>query len=196
MGRDGSLYEIAQWYPRAAVYYDVRGRNLEPYLGQGEFYHDFGNYDLAITVPAGYIVAATGSLQNASAVLPPSVVKRHAIAATSDTLVRLITADELASGVARPARTGTQTGTETGSETGTLTGRLSAANVRDAVWAASPDFQWDAMSWRGNMAYATIARVPPKTGTMPPISRACRSPNIRSAGSCIRGRACQRWRAR
>ena len=58
MGRDGSLYEIAQWYPRAAVYDDLRGWNNEPYIGQGEFYLDYGDYTVAVTVPAGYIVAA------------------------------------------------------------------------------------------------------------------------------------------
>ena len=64
MGRDGALYELAQWYPRMAVYDDVRGWNTEPYLGQGEFYLDYGDYNVAVTVPAGYIVAATGALQN------------------------------------------------------------------------------------------------------------------------------------
>ncbi len=142
MGRDGALYEIAQWFPRAAVYDDVRGWNIEPYLGQGEFYLDYGDYALAITVPAGYIVAATGALQNPRDVLTPTQIARHAKAAKSDTVIRLITADELANGTAR-ART-----------SGTMTWRFSAKNVRDAVWAASPDFQWDASSWKGIMAYA------------------------------------------
>ncbi len=60
MGRDGALYELAQWYPRVSVYDDVRGWNTEPYLGQGEFYLEYGDYNLAVTVPAGYIVAGTG----------------------------------------------------------------------------------------------------------------------------------------
>ncbi len=142
MGRDGALYEIAQWYPRVAVYDDVRGWNIEPYLGQGEFYLEYGDYDLSITVPAGYIVAATGALQNAAQVLTPTTLARHAIAAKSDTVVRLITAEELQNGKARPRTTGT------------MTWRFVAKNVRDAVWAASPDFQWDASSWKGIMAYA------------------------------------------
>ncbi len=62
MGRDGALYELAQWYPRVCVYDDLRGWNTEPYLGQGEFYLEYGDYNLSITVPAGYIVAATGML--------------------------------------------------------------------------------------------------------------------------------------
>src|SRR3954468_1773764 len=69
MGRDAALYEIAQWYPRLCVYDDLRGWNTEPYLGQGEFYLEYGDFDLAVTVPAGYVVAGTGVLQNASEVL-------------------------------------------------------------------------------------------------------------------------------
>src|SRR2546430_16461724 len=68
MGREqfpgGWLYEIAQWYPRLAVYDDVRGGNTEQYLGQGEFYLEYGAFDVALTVPADMIVAATGTLRN------------------------------------------------------------------------------------------------------------------------------------
>ncbi len=60
MGRDGSLYQIAQWYPRLAVYDDVRGWNHEPYIGAGEFYLEYGSFDVTLTLPAGYVVAATG----------------------------------------------------------------------------------------------------------------------------------------
>ena len=142
MGREGALYEIAQWYPRVAVYDDVRGWNIEPYLGQGEFYLEFGDYDLAITVPAGYIVAATGALQNPAEVLPPVQLARLARSRQSDTTVRIITADDLASGKAR-LRT-----------SGTMTWKFVATNVRDAVFAASPDFQWDGSSWKGISAFA------------------------------------------
>src|SRR5256885_15500598 len=73
MGREqlpaGWLYEIAQWYPRVAVYDDVRGWNTEQYLGQGEFYLEYGDFDLAITVPRGFLVAATGTLVNPLEVL-------------------------------------------------------------------------------------------------------------------------------
>ena len=84
MGRDGALYEIAQWYPRVAVYDDVRGWNTEPYLGQGEFYLEYGDIDYEITVPAGYIVAGTGVLQNPAEVLTPTERSRLAQAAKSD----------------------------------------------------------------------------------------------------------------
>src|SRR3954469_9377566 len=87
MGRDGALYEIAQWYPRVCVYDDLRGWNTEPYLGQGEFYLEYGNYNLDVTVPAGYIVAATGMLQNSAEVLTPTQITRLAQAAKSEKTV-------------------------------------------------------------------------------------------------------------
>ena len=104
MGRDGTLYEIAQWYPRVAVYDDVRGWNIEPYLGQGEFYLEYGDFTLSVTVPAGYVVAATGSLDNAKEVLTPAQIARLADAAKSENVVSIITADELKRGAARPKK--------------------------------------------------------------------------------------------
>jgi hypothetical protein len=142
MGRDGSLYEIAQWYPRVSVFDDVRGWNTEPYLGQGEFYLEYGDYTLAVTVPAGYIVAATGTLQNPQEVLSPASVQRLQQAAKSATPVNIVTAAELRSGAARPKKSGT------------LTWRFQAKDVRDVVFAASPDYQWDASSWNGILAQA------------------------------------------
>ncbi|HKP73982.1 MAG TPA: M1 family metallopeptidase [Longimicrobiaceae bacterium] len=142
MGRDGPLYEIAQWYPRVNVYDDVHGWNTEPYLGQGEFYLDYGDYDVYVTVPAGYIVAGTGLVQNAAEVLTPAQISRLARAKDSATPVHIITLDELRSGAARPRRTGTQTW------------HFHADSVRDAVWAASPDFLWDASGWHGILAMA------------------------------------------
>jgi hypothetical protein len=142
MGRDGALYEIAQWYPRVAVFDDVHGWNTEPYLGQGEFYLEYGDYNVEITVPAGYIVASTGSLTNPREVLTPTAVARLAQAAKSATPVNIVTLDELRSGAARPR------------STGTLTWKFASKNVRDVAWAASPEYLWDASSWNGILAQA------------------------------------------
>ena len=141
MGRDGSLYELAQWYPRVCVYDDLRGWNTEPYLGQGEFYLEYGDFKLSVTVPSGYIVAATGTLENASEVLTPTELSRLARAAKSDSTVHVTTPEELSNGRARPRTAGM------------LTWRFVAHNVRDAVWAAAPNYVWDASSWNGHMAY-------------------------------------------
>lgn len=138
MARDGSFYEIAQWYPRMAVYDDVHGWNIEPYLGQGEFYLEYGDIDYSITAPAGYVIAGSGVLDNPERVLTADQRRRLAIAARSDTVVRIIPPSEA---VARTTP-------------GTKTWRFTARNVRDVAWAGAPDFRWDATSWKGIIAQA------------------------------------------
>jgi hypothetical protein len=138
MGRDGSLYEIAQWYPRLAVYDDVRGWNHEPYIGAGEFYLEYGRFDVALTVPAGYLVAATGALQNPGEVLTPTQRDRLAQALRSDTTVAIVTAGEAGD----PVRTRPASG-------GTLTWRFTADSVRDFAFAAAPGLRWDASGYDG-----------------------------------------------
>ena len=63
LGHTGESYNISQWYPKPAVY-DRSGWHQMPYLDQGEFFSEFGNFDVSITLPDNYIVAATGNLQN------------------------------------------------------------------------------------------------------------------------------------
>src|SRR5881296_352232 len=142
MGREqfpeGWLYEIAQWYPRLAVYDDVRGWNTEQYLGQGEFYLEYGDIDFAITVPRGFIVAATGRLTNPLQVLTAQQRERLARALHSDSTVAIIAKNEVRQATTRPAGSGA-----------TLTWRFSAQNVRDVAWAAAPNFIWDASGWNG-----------------------------------------------
>jgi hypothetical protein len=142
MGREGTLYELAQWYPRAAVYDDVSGWNTEPYLGQSEFYLEYGDFHVELTVPAGFIVAATGTLDNPKDVLTATQITRLAAAAKSDTVIAIVPEGELKSGAARA------------STTGTLTWKFTAKNVRDVAWAASPEYRWDASSWKGIMSNA------------------------------------------
>ena len=62
--KNGVIYEIAQWYPRMCVYDDVEGWNTLPYMGLGEFYCEYGNFDYYVTAPADMIVAGSGDLQN------------------------------------------------------------------------------------------------------------------------------------
>ena len=139
MGRRGRLYEIAQWFPRMAVFDDVSGWNTEPYLGQGEFYREFGDYDVSITVPAGFVGAATGVLQNPGEVLTAAQRERLARAARTEEQVAIITAEEAGTAGARA---------------GTRTWRFRAENVQDFAWAASPRFRWDSETWEGVRCHA------------------------------------------
>ena len=130
----GVVYEIAQWFPQAAVYDDVHGWNTMPYLGQGEFYTDYGTYDLALTVPSTMTVVSTGSLQNLDEVHTVDQRERLRMARTSEGRVYVVAPDEVGTPAARPRHDGT------------TTWRYRAENVRDVAWAASEAFILDAAS--------------------------------------------------
>jgi len=149
MGRDSSLYLIAQWYPRMAVYDDARGWNTEPYLGQGEFYLDYGDIDYSVTVPAGFVVAGSGTLQNQRDVLTTAQSQRLERASRTPSVIQVITADEAAAKRGRAIA-------------GTKTWRFRADRVRDVAWTAAPDFRWDATSWDGVLIQALYQS--PKAG--------------------------------
>ncbi|MEC9159075.1 MAG: M1 family peptidase, partial [Bacteroidota bacterium] len=63
LGHIGQSYQITQWFPKPAVY-DEDGWHPMPYLNQGEFYSEYGKYDVSITLPENYVLMATGDLQN------------------------------------------------------------------------------------------------------------------------------------
>jgi hypothetical protein len=129
------LFEIAQWFPRMAAYYDVAGWQNKQYLGDGEFTLEFGDYDVELTVPADHIVAATGVLQNPDAVLTPAQRERLKQARSAAKPVVIVTQAE-----AQAA--------EKGRATTTKTWRFRASNVRDFAWATSRKFIWDAQGFK------------------------------------------------
>ena len=139
----GTIYEVAQWYPRMAVYDDVRGWNTEQYLGQGEFYLEYGSFDVTLTVPAGMLVAATGVLRNPETVLTPLQQSRLARARASDTTVVIRGKEEIADPTSRPRPPG-----------GLLTWHFTADSVRDFAWAAARHFVWDAARVNGGRTLA------------------------------------------
>jgi hypothetical protein len=132
MGRWGTeLYQVAQWFPQVAVYDDLRGWDRSQYLGKGEFYNPFGSFDVRITVPAGWIVGATGTLTNAADVLSPKVRERLALAMRTDTTIHVVTAAERGAGKATAAGQ-------------SLTWRFTAPLVNDFAFVTSKSFVWDA----------------------------------------------------
>ena len=139
----GTVYEVAQWYPRMAVYDDVRGWNTEQYLGQGEFYLEYGSFDVRLTLPANMLVAATGILRNPAEVLTPVQQARLAAARLSDTTVVIRGRNEIGDSASRPHPAG-----------GLLTWHFTADSVRDFAWAAARHFVWDAARVNGGRTLA------------------------------------------
>lgn len=130
--RDGWLYEIAQWFPRMSVYDDVNGWQTEQFLGRGEFYLNFGNYDVRLTVPWNHIVEATGELQNPEEVLTRTQRDRLAQAYQSTEPTFIIRPDEVMTPASRPTHSGM------------LTWHYKAEDVRDFAWVSSKTYVWDA----------------------------------------------------
>ncbi len=131
--KKGVVYEIAQWYPRMCVYDDVEGWNTLPYMGLGEFYCDYGDFDYYITAPSDMTVVGSGDLQNAAQVLTPTQVSRLAAARNSDKTVMVIKPEEVGQAATYPAASGK-----------TRTWHFKMLNSRDVSWAASKAFIWDA----------------------------------------------------
>jgi hypothetical protein len=132
MGRFAdTLYQVAQWYPRVAVYDDLRGWDTEPYLGDAEFYNNFGKWDVSIDVPAGWLVGATGTLRNGDAVLSPTTRQRLARVLESDDQRTIVGAGEMGAGRATAAGD-------------RLVWRFTADTANDFAWATAKSYVWDA----------------------------------------------------
>lgn len=128
----GRIFEYAQWFPHVCNYDDVHGWNTLPYAGSGEFYTNFGDYRVNITVPRTYLVAGSGVLQNPSQVLTPTQRRRLDEAKKSRETVMIRSAEEVGDPASRP------------SGEGPLTWKFRGENIRTFAWAASDAFIWDA----------------------------------------------------
>ncbi len=130
---ENRLFNVAQWYPQVAVYDDVQGWHIWPYLGNGEFYLEYGDFDVSITVPEGWLIGASGTLQNPEEVLPGLIRERLDEARTSDEVVRVVTEADFGPG-----------GATLSDPDGELTWRFQANGVRDFAFATSDQYLWDA----------------------------------------------------
>lgn len=134
----GAIFLLAQWFPAVVKYDDVNGWNTLPYMSVGEFYTDFGDYEVSITVPHGHVVGATGVLQNSHEVLTDAQRERLERARASRETVVILGKDEVGTPGSRPP--GDQP----------LTWKFRAENVRTFAWASSPAFIWDAAAVDGD----------------------------------------------
>jgi len=130
--RNGKIFEIAQWYPRMCVYDDRQGWNTLPFLGAGEFYDEYGDFDYRVTVPWDLIVAGSGELVNPQEVLTPKQVALLNAARASDKTVIIRDTAEVNDPASRPVRSGT------------LTWHFKMMNTRDVAFGASRAYIWDA----------------------------------------------------
>lgn len=125
--KNGKIYSIAQWYPRVCVFDDILGWNTHPYTGPGEFYLEFGDYNIEITAPANHIVVAGGELLNPSEVWTPTQLSRYNEAQKSDKTVIIRSLSEVNDKNSRPNKK-------------ELTWKFRLQNAHDIAWAASPAF--------------------------------------------------------
>lgn len=132
-GTDGEVFFLSYWYPQVAVYDDVVGWQVDPYMGNAEFYMGFADYDVALTVPAGWLIGATGTLGNPEEVLGATTLSRLRAAAATRDIVPIVTEQDWAAGTATARSTA-----------GTLTWRFSARDVRDFAFGTSARYRWDA----------------------------------------------------
>ncbi len=145
-----NLFYIAYWYPHVATYDDLQGWFGDNFTGNAEFYYDFGDYNISITVPEQWTVMSTGTFQNPDEVLAPYILDRYQKAITSDKPVSVIAEDDF----------GSVTKTR---EDDALTWRFRAENVRDVAFSATLESNWDALrtpvgdlNEDGNTDYALI----------------------------------------
>jgi Peptidase family M1 domain len=124
---------IPYFYPEVAVYDDLHGWADAPYNGLQEFYHDFSDYDVHITVPKGYGAWATGEWQNAEAMLQPEVYGRWQQAHRSNEVIQVFSEAELTSGKAFK-------------KSGKNVFHFIAKEVPDFTFAVSNHYNWDATS--------------------------------------------------
>jgi hypothetical protein len=130
--KNGKIFTVAQWYPRMCVFDDVSGWNTLPYTGPGEFYLEYGDFDIKITAQANDIVVCSGELVNPQEVYTAEQQKRWAQAVQSEKTVVIRSKEEVTDPASRPAGKTT------------LTWHFKLKNARDASWAASSAFVIDA----------------------------------------------------
>lgn len=129
--KNGMIYEIAQWFPRMAVYDDIQGWNTLPYVGAGEFYLEYGDIDFTITAPSSMIVVGSGELTNPQDCYTSEQMNRWNVAKGSDKTVVIRSDREVFDKNSRPKSSGT-------------TWKFKIQNTRDVAWAASAAFVQDA----------------------------------------------------
>jgi hypothetical protein len=128
----GSFY-LAYFYPRVSVYDDYNGWDTQPHTGGLEFYNDFNDYTVNVTVPANFMVWSTGTLQNPSEVLQPAIAERLQLSMTSDSTIHVVTMQDWSTKKVTTQNTSN-------------TWKWVANNISDIAIGISDHYDWDAAS--------------------------------------------------
>ncbi len=129
---DSTTYFVAYWYPQISVYDDISGWYIQNFNGEQEFYNEFGNFDVKITVPGNQIVWATGLLQNKNNIFRKKYISRLNKAQISDDIIKIISKEDLNNPILKSAKYHTW--------------HFKAENVNDFAFATSDHYLWDATS--------------------------------------------------
>lgn len=136
-GREGKLdstsFFLAYFYPRVAVFDDIHGWDRMAFVEGQEFYNDFNDYTVSVTVPGQFMVWGTGDLNNADKVLQPAILERYTRSLTSDEKVQVVTMADIKAKNITPANA-------------TNTWQFSASNISDVAYCISDHYVWDAAS--------------------------------------------------
>ncbi|MBU1367939.1 MAG: M1 family metallopeptidase [Bacteroidetes bacterium] len=147
-----SSFFVAYWYPQIAVYDDIDGWDRINYNGSVESYNDFNNYEVSVTVPDGWIVWATGMLENAKSVFTKEIAQKIEAAGSSETIVSIISQQDYTNdAVFKKAEKYTYT--------------FAAQAVPDFSFAVARGFNWDASGLEvraGSKQKVLISAVYPK----------------------------------
>ncbi len=135
--REGRYYEtnyfIAYWFPRIAVYDDINGWNKHVYSGEQEFYNEYGDFDVQVTVPINYLVWASGLLQNPQEVYGKTILKRFEKSKTTDEIIHVVSAADIKKG-------------KLTADNEFNTWHFKAEYINDFAFATSNTYLWDATS--------------------------------------------------
>jgi hypothetical protein len=127
---DSTTWYLAYFYPRVAVFDDYNGWDTMNFTDMQEFYSDFNDYDVSITVPRNYVVWGTGTLLNPGDLLQPTQLARYNQSMTSDSTIHIATLGEM-----NANRVTTQSPTNTW--------RFRAVNIPDMAFNMSNHYVWD-----------------------------------------------------
>lgn len=130
-GKDSTSFFLGQWYPKVAVYDDLKGWDKNIHSGGQEFYYDSGDYEYSVKVPEGFMVWGSGVLQNAESVLSKKTYKKFLQAQKSETIIQIVSLEDLKTG---------------GKLTAESIWKFKAENVSDVAFGISDHFLWDGTS--------------------------------------------------